>query len=145
MIANNGDIHGLLANLPSGGQGGVLPTSDDHHTRADLALVGRAVRQRWGVPDSVRKELPEAMRSIVLNDDPENTRERVAAAKVLVAMEAQNQADDHAEDKNARLDGGQSTENVVHMIPAPTRARVVDRLVIHAQSPTRARVGAGIM
>ncbi len=107
-----------------GGQGEILPTSDGHHTRADIALVGRAVRQRWGIPPEIRTELPAAMRQIVNKEsvtildswgvaiEVSNDRERIAAAKVLVAMEGQNQADDHLADKNERIDGGKATEVV---------------------------------
>jgi hypothetical protein len=99
---------------------------DPRHIRADIALVGRAVRQRWKVPDEVRSEVPEIMRGIVnkphatvISHDTgepiqiDHDRERIAAAKVLVAMEQQNQVDDHAEDKVSRLNEGKPTE-IVH-------------------------------
>lgn len=37
----------------------------------------------------------------------------ISAAKVLVAMAGQNQADRHLDDKNARLDAGKATERVL--------------------------------
>jgi len=79
--------------------------NDPRHVRADLKLLERAAR--WGglTPDRKDRVAREMLRivktrdaTIVDNDGDEheitNARNQVAAARVLVAMEAQNQSDD---------------------------------------------------
>lgn len=110
----------------------------DPASEADRGLVRRAVRdwpKRWrGLTDSIKDEfttgLVEAGR--VARSQLTDPEKSLDAAKVLgsivktaATMEAQIQADDHLEDKNARLDAGLSTENVAHKIfgkEAPTEA-----------------------
>lgn len=101
MSKHNGHIIGMNG---TGGQGG------NTHLREDIRIVGMAVKRRWPVPDEVKERLPGILRSIAETSDSE--RERIAAARVIVAMEAQNQADDHVADKNARLDEGKATERI---------------------------------
>lgn len=103
--------------------GGIL--TDPHHTRADIRLAMRAVRNRWPVPEGLRGEIVERLRAIVNKERAEVVTMRgveaidapadsnaINAAKVLVAMEAQNQADEHLAEKNARIDEGRGTEVV---------------------------------
>lgn len=117
--------------------------TDPHRTPSDINLVSRAVRERWSIPadrrgvvvarlleivekrtvDVMTKEGPASM------EGPADSNAN-AAARVLVAMEGQNQADDHLADKNARLDDGKPTENVasapvvlVHTAPPPPPAK----------------------
>lgn len=92
----------------------ILPTSDGHHTRGDLKMMASAVNRRWIIPKNVKEEMPAVIGTIALTSDSE--RERIAAAKVIVAMEGQNQADDHLTDKNERLDSGKPTENNVTVL-----------------------------
>ncbi len=49
----------------------------------------------------------------IVTDSDEDPRNRIGAAKVLVAIEQQNQADDHLTDKNDRIDTGKATETVM--------------------------------
>lgn len=79
--------------------------ADPHHTRGDRALVGRAVKNRWPVN-------PDRKPAIVQKIEDEAEKGDMRAAKILLDMEAQNQADDHLADKNERLDGGKATENL---------------------------------
>ena len=81
---------------------------DAGHTGEDARLIRRAIRNRWPIPDKLRAMVVAAMGEIV-GSSPEE-RNRIAAAKVLTAAEAQNMADDHLADKNARLDSGQATD-----------------------------------
>jgi len=85
--------------------------SDPKFRRADLALVRRAIQARWNIPEHLRSLVPEAMAEILASPASE-ARDRIGAAKVVVAMEGQNQTDDLATDKNERLDNGQATERV---------------------------------
>ena len=89
-----------------GGQGVLAVLSDEHHERADLRLIGRAVRERW--PVTARETIVGRMLEVVekrvvsvmtkagpaVLDGPADTN-AVSAARVLVAMEAQNQSDEH--------------------------------------------------
>lgn len=60
----------------------------------DLRMLGKAIKQRWPMLEEYREAILKTMIRITI--DPESTnRERVAAAKVLVAAESQNQKDEH--------------------------------------------------
>lgn len=70
---------------PQGGLGG--------GTR-DTRLVELAVRKRWNMPEKVAETLPEKLMEIFESEDKAD-RDRLSAAKTLVTMMGQNQADDH--------------------------------------------------
>lgn len=83
---------------------------NDARVGQDAAMVRRAIRQRWRIPDEVRETVVSRMARTVAESPIE--RDATAAAKVLVAAEGQNQADEHLDAKNARLDDGKPTESV---------------------------------
>ena len=62
--------------------------SDDaaRYSRADFALLRRAARERWGVPDPLRTEaLYQAAKALT---DPEAShRDRIAVARFLLAAD----------------------------------------------------------
>ena len=60
---------------------------DPPHVRAGLNLVGQAVRNQWDIPESVYKQLGARINRILKTGTP---REKLAAAKVLLAMSAAN-------------------------------------------------------
>lgn len=111
---------------------------------SDINLLRRAARERWPVPQEKRPMVVGKMLAIVEQEsttipspgggevEVSNARNQVAAARVLVAMEQQNQADEHLADKNDRLDAGKATERVVESIEVVTpmvrriRSQVVD-------------------
>lgn len=121
---------------PSGGQGDFAPLSDPHRIESDCAMLRRAVRERWGVPhdkrgtvvtrlvDIVRKtSVLIPVKDGVFDSEAVADANAVAASRVIVAMVAQEQADEHLADKNARIDGGQATESVkLYASAAPTEA-----------------------
>ena len=101
--------------------------SDPDHIRADTRMVGRALRNGWPIKPEHKALLVETMVGIAktetvlvaTEDGPvavSNARNQINATRNLIAMEAQNQADDHLQDKNDRLDRGKSTENVNHAV-----------------------------
>lgn len=115
MIASNGQLNGDVPPQNHGGQGDAVPLAltDDHHTRAGLALVRRAIRQRWGVKDAHRERVPDLL--MELAEDVQNDgRVRVAALKTMRDIEADNQKDDHAE--AGLKDQSAPTTNVVNVI-----------------------------
>src|SRR3990167_9360817 len=60
----------------------------------DTRMVERAIRQRWPLRDEYREPLVNGLLTIAVN--PANgARERVSASRALIAMEGQNQADEH--------------------------------------------------
>lgn len=87
----------------------------------DVALVRRAIntarKPRWKVDDSKRAELVECL-SVALTIAKEHADydSMNNCVRTFVAMEAQNQADDHLEEKHARLDSGQATEGITFVI-----------------------------
>jgi len=81
--------------------------SDPRHTRADCRLTARAVRERWPVPEKTRKlvidqllrivdtvsvEVCDTNGSTVEVDGPADA-DAIAAARVLLLMSGQNQAE----------------------------------------------------
>ena len=93
----------------------------------DRGMVREAMKRwprRWrGLTEAVKEEMAASLRAansvaieLAQSNDP---TVRLDAAKTItsvvrtaVAMEGQNQADDHLEAKNERLDAGKATENV---------------------------------
>ncbi len=100
---------------------------DIHAIKESAAMAKRAIRERWPVD-------PEIMKRVIARADAlvQKTTKTVAtqmgpvevdaddgalaAMKVILAANAQNQADDHLADKNARLDAGKATENVTERV-----------------------------
>lgn len=86
----------------------------------DRGLVRRAfadplgsTRKRWGVDDEFKVQAVKALR-VALRWSLENADHRSVRGVVdtLARIEAQNQADEHLAEKNARLDAGKPTEGV---------------------------------
>jgi len=62
----------------------------------DDRLITRALRQRWPQTDTL-KALAVRRTALILSDEAENARAVNQAVRNVVAMEAQNQRDEHAE------------------------------------------------
>ncbi len=97
--------------------------ADPHHTRGDLKMIETAIRNGWAVPNDKRPKIVARMLEIVEKRKTQvMTREgpaevdstadvnSIAAAKVLVLMNAQDQDDDHEAEKYRRIDSGKATE-----------------------------------
>lgn len=102
-------------------------SSVDLSTEKDRALLRTLISRnpRWRMPEDDKPEymqtLLEAQR--VARSELTNPEKSLDAAKTVgsivktrVMMEAQNQADEHYDEKNARLDAGLSTENIAHAV-----------------------------
>ncbi len=92
-------------------------------TKSEMTLVRRAVRNDWPLSDDLRRLVVTQMALIV--GRAENERERIAAAKVLVAADAVNhrrEASDQA-DEHKRLPNLNLNMNVE--VP-PTVFKIVD-------------------
>lgn len=66
------------------------PIIDPAHQSRDMALVRRAVKQGWDIPVDTMAELPKLMLNIA-KDGAEKATDRIAATKVLVVMQNQNE------------------------------------------------------
>ena len=110
--------------IPSGGAElrGLDPTNPK-----DLALIRQTIKnrpKRWaGITPEVKEKIltllnkgVEKAGEMVDNSKIEIQSEGIkhinSAAKTIVMMEAQCQADEHFDEKNARLDAGLTTENI---------------------------------
>lgn len=63
-------------------------------TIQEIKTYGVAVNQRWPTNQTYRAEIVNLLMRVAI--DPESTtREKIAASKVLVAIESQNQKDEH--------------------------------------------------
>lgn len=100
IAATNGNI---------GGQGVVTVLADPHHSRSDIGLVRQAQRRRWEVSEDKKPLIIRRLLGIVRKTEvtvaggeggPQTVecpadRNSISAAKALIAMEGQNQADEH--------------------------------------------------
>lgn len=88
----------------SGGRGGILDLS----LNRDQKLIRRAANGRWPIPDELKQAVVNKVaQALGATSEP---REVASLSKVVVAMEGQNQADDHLNEKNTRIDEGKGTE-----------------------------------
>ena len=93
----------------------------------DRAMLHEAIRRwpkRWrGLTDEFKDELAASLRTanetakaLAASGDPELALEAVkmipGIVRTGVAMEGQNQADEHQQAKEERLDSGKATENI---------------------------------
>lgn len=62
-------------------------------TRSDVVLIGRAVRGRWPIPEKKCQEILESLFATFQSDDD---RLVLSVARVVLAMEEQNQLAQHA-------------------------------------------------
>lgn len=76
---------------------------DPHRARGTLKMIEQAIKHRWKIPASVFEALPAHIGRIALNmaegsstvnSGEVDIRHQVPAARVLVLMQGQNQADD---------------------------------------------------
>ena len=90
MIAPN-NRQPLKGGLGGGAPGPLIPEPQvpSRTEASEVKLVGAAVRQKWNVPDVVLERLPTQIARIAADERRED-RARIAAAKVLVQMVAQN-------------------------------------------------------
>jgi len=95
-----------------GGLGGRV--SIEPANREDRALLLRAIRQRWPIPEATRAELMAAIvKAMTEAAEAGNARDVAGCARVIVAADKLNQIDEHLADKNARIDAGKGTECVL--------------------------------
>ena len=93
----------------------------------DRGMVREAMKRwprRWrGLTEAVKEEMAASLRAansvaiqLAQSPDPsvalDAAKTITSVVRTAVAMEGQNQADDHLEAKNERLDAGKATENV---------------------------------
>lgn len=89
-------------NHPQGGRGGLPPPSSlPIPTRPELRNIERGLRQGWEFPDNLYRALPTLMLELLTKRLPNQTyyysdRTRVAAARVIALLNAQNQKVDPA-------------------------------------------------
>lgn len=90
----------------------------------DTRIVEWAIRKRWNIPEEARNQLPKEMLAILTNTDSK-PRAKTAAARALIAAEAQNM------EEEKRLSGGEVvnvnvtgevTTNVCTITPDDIRA-----------------------
>jgi hypothetical protein len=72
-------------------------------TARDTRLIERAVRQRWDIPPALRETIPKALGQVASNPKASH-RNRIAAARALIAADALNLGQEkHDDPKPARV------------------------------------------
>lgn len=93
MIANGN--HG--ENRPpekNGGQGGPEHFHDGPGQTSDTRMIEQAVKRRWPIPEKFKEAIVRRQVRIATSKNSSN-REASAAARCVLEMERQNQADEH--------------------------------------------------
>lgn len=105
----NKALNGVHSNgyADKSGEGGRFNLDPTKH--ADRKLIRRAVERGWPVKRGTRRKCCKALHDAIERVDPE-TQAKIAT--VLVRMDETNLRRDEFEDKQRRLDAGESTENV---------------------------------
>ena len=67
----------------------------------EARLLGRAIRGRWNIPESVKSDTIATLHHIAENGTEESAR--IAACRAIIAAEAQNQRDEHSEANELKL------------------------------------------
>lgn len=67
----------------------ILPTSDGHHDRADMAMVWHAVKAGWKIPDDWKATLPQVAAKIAA-DPSKSDRDRLRALELLEKLDGSN-------------------------------------------------------
>lgn len=94
---------------------------DRGHDRETLRMLAKAVRNRWPIPDDIRKAAPLIAKRIALTGRTD--REQLRAIELLATLDRDNIAALAMLDKVERLDGGEATERIEL---APVRIGVRD-------------------
>lgn len=92
-------------------QANILPTSDGHHDRADLAMLRRAIRRRWPIKPELKALALAAIEERLADGDRPDLQ--IAAAKTLATMEGQNLQADIA---RARVGEGNMNTGIVNNV-----------------------------
>lgn len=96
--------------LDESGEGGKGETPLNLDNPRDLALLRRAIKSRWPIPDAERAKYLDYLHKALT--EATSPRDVANIVKVLVSADAMNQADEHLDKKNKRMDEGKPTEIV---------------------------------
>lgn len=78
----------------------------DMAKKEDRRLLARSAHGRWPLSDEMREGAVKALQNALANCRADDSRDVASLLRVLVAMEGQNQADDHLIHKEERADEG---------------------------------------
>lgn len=97
----------------------------------DRALFRRAIKEgwldldpRWDINGKRKARYLEKLDAALEAGD---IRDIISIGKLFVAMEAQNQSDQHLDAKHDRLDEGKATDAVEHYVVEMPKPRIVSR------------------
>lgn len=68
--------------------------TDTGHSRSDLAMIRRAIREGWDIPEQLLSALPKVAGAMALNTQ-EKTANRLKAIETLIKMKEQNEKREH--------------------------------------------------
>lgn len=104
----------------------ILPSSDGHHDRADMAAVWRAIKSGWRIPDEWKSTLPQVAAKIAA-DPSKPDRDRLRALELLAKLDTENFGRLLEAVKVDRGYGAPQINNtMIVAIAPPTRARIED-------------------
>lgn len=102
--------------------------------RADARLIGMAMRKRWDIPDDVKRDTIDTAASI-LRGVESSDRDKLAAARILLGAEKQNQDDEH---KQTDIDRDNAKR--CRLVALAARLGIAESVVLDAEAVARGRV-----
>lgn len=109
--------------IAPGGAGTKFSDNVDLANPKDAGLARQLMTRnpkRWRLTDEDRERFARnAMAAQDMAINAADVGAFAAVGRLIVSMEGQNQADEHDDAKNKRLDNGEATENLVFIVKPP--------------------------
>jgi hypothetical protein len=102
--------------------------------RSDARLIGMAMRKRWDIPDDVKRDTIAAVVAIQSSVESSD-RDRLAASKIILAAEKQNQDDEH---KQTDIDRDNAKR--CRLVALAARLGIAESVVLDAEATARGRI-----
>ena len=102
--------------------------------RSDARLILRALNKRWGISDEVKRDTIATVTAI-LQSGESGDRDRLAAARILIAAEKQNQDDEH---KQTDIDRDNAKR--CRLVALAARLGIAESIVLDAEATARGRI-----
>lgn len=99
------------------------PSKSDRH---DAKVIGRAIRERWPIPDDVRASIPLFLGAIVAGSD--DARAQVAAARALIEADKVN------------MEQEKRDEGIPDRVDVTTQGKPVNDVTVQHNPPATAAV-----
>lgn len=101
--------------------------------RSEARLIEMAIRKRWEISDEIKRDTIDTAAAILQTG--EKDRDRLAAARILIAAEKQNQDDEHKQSDIQRDNARRS-----RLAAIAARLGISESLVFDVEAQARGRI-----